>query len=148
MKILQQKRLRPPHRKDMEAALQLVEWPLDNERRHDLLWVQTHADGQQQETRLSPEPLSLADAQRAFDEAYAKRRAAGDVALDGDEAEAFPADRLPPPLPPPPPLGSTPPAGRRTGELLPDPPQLDLRPMWFLVAFFVIILGVLYSVSK
>lgn len=144
MQILRQKRLRPPHRTDIEAALQLVEWPLQSSERHDVLWVQTNADGQQEETRLTPTALPRDAAERVFDEAYAQRRAAGDVALDGDEAEAFPAESLPPPLPPPPPLGHTPTA-RPRGELLPDPPPLDLRPMLLLAAFFAVILGVLYS---
>lgn len=145
MQILRQKRLRPPHRTDIEAALQLVEWPLENENRHDVLWVQTNADGQQEETRLTPAALPRQAAERVFDEAYAQRRAAGDMALDGDEAEAFPAESLPPPLPPPPPLEGTPSTVRQRREPLPDPPPLDLRPMWLLAAFFAVILGVLYS---
>jgi hypothetical protein len=146
MQIVRERRLRPAHTRDIEGALQLVEWPVAGERRYDVLWVQTGADGEQQETRLTREPLDQRGAEQVFDEAWAHRRAAGDVAIDGDEAEAFPVERMPPPLPPPPPAGS--PAARSSRAQLPDPPQLDMRPLWFVIGFFVVILGVFYAAAK
>lgn len=149
MQVIRERRLRPGHSTAMEGALQLVEWPLQQEQRYDVLWVQAGADGELEETRLTREPLALAQAERIFDEAYAHRRAAGDVALDGDEAAAFPAERLPPPLapPPPPPPGGAP-TSRRSRAELDDPPPLDLRPLYIVMGFFALMIAVFWSLAN